>query len=557
LFIIIGLSLASLSSFAKAQPPPIPLTILGYVNVQTVNGANVTMAGLSVYVKDQNVTLPNVSGSMNVTNSIGEYQIGINASNVPPPGTPLDMWVQNVNVTRIIEEYPNPSAYVENLTVIETTPPTIQVLWPQPGGLVAPTQPLWVNATVTDNLLVNWTSLTLTLNQTQLVPASGFNVTGLVSNETGPPAPGFYVASLNVSDVAGNTASETWNFTSTSITPPTVDITSPTTAAPEYTQSGKSVTVAIAYTEANPLNWTVTISNATDVIGTVSNTTAITAGTGTATANVPISQTASNGMYNVNVIMYDIYGSNGSATEVNALVVDNTPPLVTITSPTSGAYVTSPPIWINGTITDLYMGSATPAVNDSRFSLAQWVASAGAFSFSNNTDIPDGTISANVTFTDLVGNVGSGTVTFTVSTGPYISTPYQNPPGNYVSTTVTLQVPNATSVTVSTNITDVSGISSATLFYNNGSGWVNQTMTSTGNLYTGTIPGQVPGTTVSYYITATNNLNVTATTVVNSLYFEYNVIPEFTNLALLLFILAIGSAVITVISRSRRRKTRN
>lgn len=350
LLVIAGLMILSLLSFSKAQPPPMPMTIEGYVTIQNVSGTNMTApAGLSIYLKNQNTTIPNISGSMNVTDVNGYYLLGIDSSNVPPQGTPLDVWAQGINVTRIMLNYPLYTFLVQNLTVIDTTPPAIQVVWPQPNSVINSTQPLWVNATVTDNLLVNMTSIAMTLNQTQLIPNYD-NTTGLVSNQTGPPTQGFYVANLTVSDIAGNTAVQTWDFTANATGPP------------------------------------------------------------------------------------------------------------------------PPP--------------------------------------------------------------------------PNIGTPYQNPPGQTVQVGVT--------VTVSVNITDASGITNAILSYNNESGWVNQTMSATGNLYTATIPAQQDETNVTYYIIATNSMSITSTT--GQFAYETVIIPEFGSFIVLLLALVIGTTLVTVMSKTKRAR---
>lgn len=112
-------------------------------------------------------------------------------------------------------------------------------------------------------------------------------------------------------------------------------------------------------------------------------------------------------------------------------------------------------------------------------------------------------------------------------------------------------------VNVSVNITDAaSGVKQAILSYNNGTGWVNQTMSHpNGTLYTATIPGQANGTFVTYYITAFDNVSNAAWTPTDRLlYYQYNVIPEF-NFAVLLLILAIGTTLAIVTSRTTKRKS--
>jgi hypothetical protein len=450
------------------------MTIYGYVTIQTLSGTNMTApVNLTVYAKVQNTTLPSSAQTRGSTDAQGHYIMSVGSSDntVPPEGTPIDIWVQGINVTRTILHYQTiiDETNGGNLTVVDTTTPTIQIISPSPNGYVSSSQTAWVNATVTDNLLINETSIMMTLNQTKLTWTFD-NTTGLLSSQTGPLTNGTYVANVTVSDIAGNTAVQTWNFTASPGIPPTISITSPTTTSPVYTQSGKPIQVSFSYTEASPLNWTIIISNATSTIASVTNTTAIANGTSTMTVSVPIDPTASEGAYDLAVTMYNTYYLSTTATNTSAVVVDNTPPT--------------------------------------------------------------------------------------------IGTPYQDqpPPGQSVVANVTLNVTQGSSmvnVNVSVNITDAtSGVKQAILSYNTTSGWVNQTMSHpNGNLYTATIPGQPNGTLVTYYITAIDNVTNAAWTPTDRLlYYQYNVIPEF-NFAVLLLILAIGTTLAIVTSRTTKRKS--
>jgi hypothetical protein len=516
-----------------------------------MSGANITApAGLTVYTKQQNTTIPNDAGST-PTNAQGFYQILVGNGNdtIPAEGSQADIWVQGINVTRITFSYHNNPVYL-NLTVVETTAPTIQVISPLPGTYVSSTGPVWVNATLTDNLAIDPTSIKMTLNQTQVTWA--FNsTTGLLSSEN-TLTPGLYVANVTVSNIAGYTAVQTWNFIASPGVPPTVSITSPTTASPAYVRSGYSVSVTFTYAEPNPLNWTVTISNAVHTVPSVSNVTAITSGTNTVTVSVPIDATAPQGTYNVAVTIYNIYLLSSTATQTSAVIVVNTAPTVAITSPVSGAYVTTSPVWVNGTVTSTDMGSLKPTINDSRFTLPVWVSTTGAFSFSNATTMPNGPLSLNVSFTDLAGNIGSQTVTFTVDYAPsVILTPTQVPAATSVQ-------PNQ-AVTVSANITDaISGVSSATLSYSNDTvTWTNVTMTynATTGLYQAAIPGYPGGTSVSYYVSAIDGAGNSAVNNNTGKYYVYSVIPEFPTITVLLLLMALATALIVLTKKRKTTKT--
>jgi len=386
--------------------------IEGYVTIQTASGTNITApAGLRVYTKQQGITIPNVAGSL-PTDASGFYLISVGNGTLPAEGATIDVWVQGINATQIVFSYHNnPYNYPAglNLTLMDTTPPTIQVVSPLPQGQVSSAVPIWINATLTDNLAIDPTSIKMTLNGTQLTWAFD-NTTGLLSSQTGPLTQGFYIANITASDIVGNTAVQTWNFTAGGL-PPTVTITSPTTGAPTYTQSGKSATVIFSYTEPNPLNWTITISNATYSVASVSNSTAITPGTSTATVSVAIPSTAVGGTYNLAVTMYNTFILTTTATQTNAVIVDNTLPTVIINYPAQGDTVSGSPVWVNGTVTETNMGSNQPTINTTGFTL-QWNPTTGAFAFSTSS-LSNGTYTVSVSFTDLAGNSGSSTVTFT------------------------------------------------------------------------------------------------------------------------------------------------
>jgi hypothetical protein len=104
--------------------------------------------------------------------------------------------------------------------------------------------------------------------------------------------------------------------------------------------------------------------------------------------------------------------------DLTVYFIDNTPPVVNITYPAEGQYIdTVPIIWINGTVTETNMGSNLPMINDTvAFNLHHFDPTTGEFAFYNITVIPDCTHSYKVNFTDLAGNTGNGTVTFTIDT---------------------------------------------------------------------------------------------------------------------------------------------
>ncbi|MGQ9539090.1 MAG: Ig-like domain-containing protein [Candidatus Bathycorpusculaceae bacterium] len=326
LLLIAWLTAVSFTLQAESSVPLTPMTIEGYVFVRRVDGSNRTVpAGFGVYAKE-NATVINVEDSQQrwITDANGHYRLGASAS---ADNVPIDMWVENMNVTRII--FHQGSFLTLNLTVIDAVSPTIQVLTPTPGETLPPNQPTWINATITDNFAVDSATIIMTLNETALTPAYK-QETGLLSYQTDPLEEGLYIVSVAVEDLAGNHATETWNFTvESAAAPPTIEILSPTTANPAYVKPGQQLELTIKYTELNPLNATIKIYNATYTVLQEANQTAIVPGTDRILP-VPITVPAAapDGKYDLSITMFNIYNLSATATQTNAIIIDNTNPSI-------------------------------------------------------------------------------------------------------------------------------------------------------------------------------------------------------------------------------------
>jgi hypothetical protein len=123
---------------------------------------------------------------------------------------------------------------------------------------------------------------------------------------------------------------------------------------------------------------------------------------------------------------------------------------------------------------------------------------------------------------------------------PTISDLTQSPIGS--------QVPANTTVTVSANVTDNvggSGVANATLWYSTDNvTFASGPMVLSLGLWTGTIPGQVNGTTVYYKISASDIAGNTAFNDNNSVNYTYYVFPEFTAIFLLMILAALTAAML-------------
>jgi hypothetical protein len=198
-----------LSVKAQAPLPTMPMTIDGYVLIHRIDGTNKTVpAGFAVYAKE-GTTIINVEDPQKkwITDSTGYYMLGASAS---ADNVPIDLWVENFNITRII--FRQGAFLTLNLTVIDTIPPVIQILSPEPNAILPPNQQVWINATIADNFALDAATIRLTLNGTELTPTYNPE-TGLIYYKTSPLNRGLYIVSLSVEDLAGNPATETWSFT--------------------------------------------------------------------------------------------------------------------------------------------------------------------------------------------------------------------------------------------------------------------------------------------------------------------------------------------------------
>ena len=388
----------SVTLTASAQVE-IPMAVYGYVFIHRVDDESVTApAGLWVYAKYATDVVDKDATSLG-----GAYDLSITG---PPNGASIDLWVEDTHVTTITLQYM--TTLQLNLTVIDTTPPTppTDVAWASPP---IDRYPNFTWTASTDNLAVEGYYVNITGYPTYLIG----NVTSWESPDELPD--GDYTFHIWTTDLAGNNSTAaSATFTISVLGRPIVEIVSPTETSPTYTRSGMSITITYIYTEPSPANATVKVYNATHIVGQTTVTDLV-AGTNIERNDIVYIETwAFDDAYNVSITIYNAADLSGTDEEADAVIIDNTPPIVSITYPNEGAIIKVATIWINGTITELNKGTLEPSINDPQFTLIQWNSVAGEFAFINNTAVPDGTLSLTVSFTDLTGNEGSDTLTFTI-----------------------------------------------------------------------------------------------------------------------------------------------
>lgn len=146
LVVILAILLMAVMPIVMA-PPPIPMTVDGYVFAGEEPAPE-----LNVYAKYVNQT----QVSNTTTKADGSYTLiipaeGTPAEEFPPEGTLLDLWVENINVTRITLEY---MTVLELNLTIPTLAPTVNFTGTPTSGV----EPLTVQFTDTSMNFENITS---------------------------------------------------------------------------------------------------------------------------------------------------------------------------------------------------------------------------------------------------------------------------------------------------------------------------------------------------------------------------------------------------------------
>ena len=139
-------------------------------------------------------------------------------------------------------------------------------------------------------------------------------------------------------------------------------------------------------------------------------------------------------------------------------------------------------------------------------------------------------------------NVYNATYSYSLAppdtTPPTIDAPLRTPSGS---------VPENQTVTITADITDYeSGVANATLSYTiDNSTWTDAAMTSSGDTWTGTIPGKLNGTKVGYKITAFDAAGNNATKYESGTTpYYYDVVPEFMTAVLIIMLIGLAGAMV-------------
>ncbi|NPC68618.1 OmpA family protein [Corallococcus exiguus] len=404
-------STAATSTFTVAGPT---VAITTPANGSTVtNPTNVVVSGTAANATSVTFTLGGQSyGPVTVTGGNWTYTV---------PG-PLANGTQTVSAVST-NGTTNSTAATSTFTVAG---PTVAITTPANGSTVTNPTNVVVSGTV-----ANATSVTFTLDGQSYGPVTvtGGNWTYTVP---GPLANGTYTVTAVSTNGTTNSTQASSTFT-VSVAAPTVAITAPA--------NGSTVTnpnVTVTGTAANATTVTVTFQ------GTNYGPITVTGGNWSQALPGPLAD----GTYTVTAVSTNAQGTN-SSTATTTFTVDQTPPVVAISTPLDGAVLNTPNVTVTGTSTDAAFVTLT-------FDGASYgpisVDASGNWSFALPGPLAEDTYTVTATATDAAGNTSTpDSSTFTVDlTAPTvaISSPADGAIIGTNTVTVTGTSTGATSVTL-------------------------------------------------------------------------------------------------------------
>lgn len=287
---------------------------------------------------------------------------------------------------------------------------------------------VWLNITTSLNISTGW--FNLSTQNTRITNTTSTSIF-TVNND-------YNITAHFDGDANFTESSRTyWLNVTSDLTAPTVKLWDDTSANYWFNnttavKSGASININASISDAGVgmgtgyiCNVTLVLSGTNYNVGTISYSGATSSGWCNKTVTVPASLTS--GAYTLNVSINDTnnnWGGNNSF----VLTVDNTAPVLSISTPSNATYKKSVAdgdgkmsIWINGTVSDnLQMGVANVSINGTYFnasttSAAPWNFSGvnnNGFQFRNTSAIPDGLHAFRINYTDNATNVGNVTVYF-------------------------------------------------------------------------------------------------------------------------------------------------
>jgi len=307
------------------------------------------------------------------------------------PTTPLAEGVHTVTATAT--DVAGNTATDSNIFTVDVTAPTVSVTAPAEGSSINNTTPTY-SGTVSDDGPGPYT-VSITVDGTVLGNAT---VTGntWTFTPTTPLAEGAHTVTATATDAAGNTATDSNNFT--------VDVTAPTVAVTAPAEGSSTNDTTPTYSGTVEAGATVVIT----VDGVVLGNATVTGTSWTFTSIVPLTE----GSHTVTATATDAAGN--TATDSNTFTVDTTAPTVAVTTPADGSSINNTTPTYTGTVSDNGPGPYTVAITVDGTPLGNATVTGGTWTFTPTVPLADGPHMVTATATDAAGNTATDSNTFTV-----------------------------------------------------------------------------------------------------------------------------------------------
>ncbi len=383
-------NLGKITVFFTVDTGLIPITIVSPTNTTTTDNT------------------PLLNATFDETVNAAWYNINT-TTNTTPVGGVLNLTVQLGTFSdgqHNITVYVNDSA--DNLNsntiyfTVDTTAPTVTVHSPG-NSTTNDTTPL-LNVTFSEQINYTWYNVNGATNTTPVGGVTNLTVTLSTLSD------GQHNVTVYANDSVGNLNTTTFIFTVDTATPSVTNINSTNTnlnqTNPIY-NNGTPQNISINFTSSEyPLNVTFKLYNST---GDLINTSVVQLSSASdLPANYTLPAGLSDGNYTLNMTIIDS-GGNSNTYLLGTIVVDSTPPSITIVSPTNTTTNDNTPL-LNATFGET-VNAAWYSINDTTNSTPS--ASVTEYSTTLAT-LPEGSHNITVYANDSLGNLNSSVIYFTV-----------------------------------------------------------------------------------------------------------------------------------------------
>jgi parallel beta-helix repeat protein len=323
------------------------------------------------------------------------------------------------------------------------SPPEITNLQPPDGSIINDSTPT-ISANYSDPSGIDVGSVVLTVNGTDVTLNSTVTATGVNYLPATPLSDGIYTVYIEVQDIFGYLATETWSFTVDATPPEITNLQPPDTSI----INDNTPTIGADYTDPSDINTSSVVLKVDNIDITASAI--VTASDVTYLPLIALSE----GIHTVYLEVKDIVGNRATATW--SFTVDTLPPVITNLQPPDASMTNNSTPVIGADYSDpsgIDVGSVVLEVDGVNVTLSAVVTASGV-NYIPGLVLPDGIHTVYLEVKDIVGNLATVTWSFTVDTTPPMITNLQPPDNSTI---------NNSTPTISADYSDPSGINASSV----------------------------------------------------------------------------------------------